>query len=73
MRVRIPAIVLITVVALLSGCASYTARDAMDIIAIPEQDPGSLAVTKHSLIVAEREAEEARQEGASARQTVILL
>lgn len=73
MRVRIPAIVLITVVALLSGCASYTARDAMDIIAIPEQDPGSLAVTKHSLIVAEREAEEARQEEASARETVILL
>lgn len=73
MRRHLPAILLIITLALLASCASYTARDAMPSITIPTADRSELPVTKHSLIVAEREAEAARIEEMSAQETINFL
>ncbi len=73
MRRLLPTILLITTIALLSGCASYTAREAIPNIDIPLTDRLELPVTKHSLIVAERQAAEALVQEASAQETIVLL
>ncbi len=65
MSIRTVAIVLITALSLFTGCASYTARDGVAAIVVPDQQAAKEVVTKHSLIVAERQAEAALVQQAS--------
>ena len=73
MRRRLPTILLIITLTLVTGCASYTARDAMSSITIPTTEGSDLPVTKHSLIVKEQEAEAARIEEMSSLETIVIL
>lgn len=66
MQRRPPVFFLIITLALMTGCASYTARDAMPTLAIPTTDRSELPVTKHSLIIAEQEAIAAEQQAIAA-------
>ena len=73
MRRRLPTILLIITLTLVTGCASYTARDAMSSITIPTTEGSDLPVTKHSLIVKEQEAEAAHIEEMSSLETIAIL
>lgn len=73
MRRRLPTILLIITLTLVTGCASYTARDAMSSITIPTTEGSDLPVTKHSLIVKEQEAEAAHIEEMSSLETIVIL
>jgi len=64
---------LIITLTLVTGCASYTARDAMSSITIPTTEGSDLPVTKHSLIVKEQEAEAAHIEEMSSLETIAIL